>query len=178
MKLKKDRKINQKILSFLKLKPGFKSAKTILSKSDFDRDARRRIGKRVVILNFRHVILNLIQSLPRARSGDLKKVLVSPARLIRFRIKSGMTRKKAVQGLALKISAGFKNFSIKIYLKTCLPVGKVTNYKIKNFLRGIKGVMGNKVYLRKAFAALTIIAVIVTAYLQNTPQASAATFTL
>jgi hypothetical protein len=48
MKLKKDRKINRKISSFFKLgKPGFSSAKTILSKSDFDRDSRFNLDEKV-----------------------------------------------------------------------------------------------------------------------------------
>ena len=38
--------------------------------------------------------------------------------------------------------------------------------------------MSRKIILKKAFAAITIFAVLVTAYLQNTPYASAATFTL
>ncbi|MFA4818111.1 MAG: fibronectin type III domain-containing protein [Parcubacteria group bacterium] len=42
----------------------------------------------------------------------------------------------------------------------------------------IKKVFTNKIILRKTFAAITIFAVIITAYFQNTPYASAATFTL
>jgi hypothetical protein len=130
----------------------------ILSKSDFDKDSRRSFRKRLVILNFRHVILNsrfVILNLIQ----DLIKILVLPLRSIRFRIKvrndrggikSGMTKRKAIQGLALKIGAGFKNFIIQVYLK-------IKNYKIKNFLNVIKGKMGSRIILKKAFALVTIL---------------------
>ena len=47
------------------------------------------------------------------------------------------------------------------------------NLEFKGFMKGWKG----KVMLKKAFAMVTILAVIITAYFQNTPYASAATFT-
>jgi hypothetical protein len=107
----------------------------------------------------------------RVKAKPLEKLKLRQGLALKKAVMLGVGRvMQAIQGLALKIGAGFKNLKIQIYLK-------IKNYKIKNFLKGIKGIMGNKVYLRKALAALTIFAVIITAYFQNTPYASAATFT-
>jgi len=57
---------------------------------------------------------------------------------------------------------------------------KIQGETLKKWLKwfwGLKG-MNKKLILKKSFALITILAVIVTAYFQNTPYASAATFTL
>jgi len=74
---------------------------------------------------------------------------------------------------------GILNLKYLNLFRTCLPVGKVCNLgfvisKTKYFFKTIK----SRTILKKSFALITILAVIVTAYFQNTPYASAATFTL
>jgi hypothetical protein len=54
----------------------------------------------------------------------------------------------------------------------------VSRFNLEKGWKGMRGKVFKKVYLKKGFAFVTIIAVIVTAYWQGTPQANAATFTL
>jgi hypothetical protein len=61
------------------------------------------------------------------------------------------------------------------FLEAKLP--KKAFQRLKGMKR-VKNLFLNKIVLRKAFAAITIFAVIVTAYFQNVPNSQAATFTL
>lgn len=98
--------------------------------------------------------------------GVFKKIRFNKRKLkMSFRKRKTQVLKFLKPGFR-KIGGSFKNLSFKIYLK-------ISKLKIKNL--NPKRVFTNKIILRKVFAALTIIAVIVTAYFQNTPYASAGT---